>query len=399
MRRPVICSVMGEEKKPVSKNTVTIKKVIYGGFGLAHHEGETLFVPYTAPGDVIEFAVTSRKKKCLYGEILNIVEPSPARITPECPVFSKCGGCHFLHIGYDDEIEIKKATVLESLKRIGRIDIEIKDVIVSPSRSGYRNHSIFWFDPEGKPGFKIRESSTVVPFPEEGCLLLPEKMREAIRNIPDEFRNTSSGIRVRMDKYDAINFWGLKGYVSPPDLLMEAGGYNFPVSPEAFFQINRYLNDDLIKLALSLPTGIRRNLVDLYCGVGFFTFPLSKIAEKTIGIERNPQTISNALAALKLNSIENVRFRKGTAEREIHNVREADLLIADPPRSGIPLSVLKGIIRLRPRELIMVSCEPPTFSRDSARLIDAGYILSSVNLVDMFPGTYHVETVGLFRRS
>lgn len=281
---------------------------------------------------------------------------------------------------------------------IGKIKTGIEKITGSSSRESYRNHAVFWFDHEGRPGFRMKGSNTVVPFPNEGCLLLPKKVREKISSIPDSSRVPGREVRVRLDRYGMVHFWGLKDIVSPPDLLMEAGGYNFPVSPEVFFQVNMLMNDDLIRTVLSLPRGTVKKLIDLYCGVGFFTLPLSRIADEVIGVERDPQAVKNASAALKLNKIGNVRFKRGRAEEEIHRIREADILIADPPRSGIPDSALKGIIRLRPDEIIIVSCEPPTFSRDVAKLIDAGYILSSVRLIDMFPGTFHIETVGLLRR-
>ncbi|MBN2183774.1 MAG: class I SAM-dependent RNA methyltransferase [Candidatus Krumholzibacteriota bacterium] len=378
--------------------TVKIKKVVYGGLGLTHHDGKTLFIPYTAPGDIVEFKVTEAKKKCLFGEVSRILEPSPARITPECPVFGICGGCHLLHMSYADELEVKKETVLENLSKIGKIKTGIENITGSPSRKGYRNHAVFWFDSEGRPGFRMSGSNTVVPFPEEGCLLLPEKVREKISGIPETSRVPGREVRVRIDRYGMVHFWGLDDIISPPDILMEAAGYNFPVTPESFFQVNTLMNDDLVKTVVSLPRGTARKLVDLYCGVGFFTLPFSRIADEVIGIERDPQAVKNASAALKLNKIGNVRFRKGRAEDEIHRVREADILIADPPRSGIPDSAMKGIIRLRPDEIIIVSCEPPTFSRDVAKLIDTGYILSGVRLIDMFPGTFHIETIGLLRR-
>ena len=126
---------------------------------------------------------------------------------------------------------------------------------------------------------------------------------------------------------------------------------------------------------------------------------MSKIVKEALGIERERASFRNAQAAARLNGISNVRFKSGSVEREIGKVRDVDMLIADPPRSGIPGKALEGIIRLRPKEVIIVSCEPPTFARDTKRLVDAGYILTSIHLVDLFPGTYHTETVALFKRS
>ncbi len=382
----------------MTEETAHIKKVVYGGLGLAHHEEKALFIPYTLPGDSVAFTIDKRKKKVLFGTATRIIEPSPMRIEPDCPVFGLCGGCHLLHASYEDELDIKKRTVLENLERIGHIKTGIGKYIPSPERFGYRNHSFFRIDADGRPGFTRRESSEIVPFPDEGCRLLSENMREAIAGLPADSLPPGGEIRVREDRDRAVHFWGLTDRVGPPDLLLDAGGFTFPVRPDSFFQVNSLLNDRLIELVLSLISKTRRRMLDLYCGVGFFTLPLSRLVGEALGIEIDQETIRGANAALKLNSVVNVRYRRGVVEQLIQKMGDFDLIIADPPRSGIPERALRRIIKIRPDELIIVSCEPPTFARDARMLIEAGYILSTVDLIDLFPGTYHVEIVSLFKR-
>lgn len=377
----------------------TIKKIVYGGWGLTHHDGKALFLPYTVPGDHVEFSVERKRKNCLFGRVTRIIEPSPMRREPECPAFGTCGGCHLLHMSYEDELEVKKQTVLENLSRIGRIETDLGETVTSPSRCGYRNHAVFRVDGEGHAGFTMMESKQVVPFPPGGCLLLPEEMRGAISSLPAKELAPGKEVRARMDKFGSVHFWGLAESVAPPDVLMSAGGLLFPVGPSVFFQVNSELNDRLLELVTSLPVKVRRRLLDLYCGVGFFTLPMSLFVMEAVGIEREPAAFRNAVSAARLNKISNVSFRKGNVEREIHKIRDVDLVIADPPRSGISENVLGAIVRLRPKELIIVSCEPPTLARDAARLLEAGFIISEMHLVDLFPGTYHVETVALFRRN
>jgi 23S rRNA (uracil1939-C5)-methyltransferase len=378
--------------------TVEIKKVVYGGLGLAHHDGKTLFIPYTLPGDSVEFTIDAQKRQCLYGTATRTIEPSPLRIEPECPVFGACGGCHLLHTRYDDELDIKKQTALENLERIGGIKTGITEYVPSPERFGYRNHCQIKVDSDGRAGFARRESSEIIPFPEEGCRLLSEAIRAAIAGLPPGSLPAGGEIRVREDMNGAVHFWGLTDRVGPPDLLMQAGGFTFPVRPASFFQVNSLLNDRLIELVLSMPSRTRRKLLDLYSGVGFFTLPLSRMVMEALGVESDQETMRSAHAALKLNRIINVKYRKGRVEQLIQRFRDFDLIVADPPRSGIPARVLRRIIKIRPAELIVVSCEPPTFARDARLLIEAGYILSRLVLVDLFPGTYHVETVTLFKR-
>ncbi|UCF04475.1 MAG: class I SAM-dependent RNA methyltransferase [bacterium] len=379
--------------------TATVNKIIYGGWGLAHHEGHTLFLPYTAPGDVVRFSVTKKRKNCLYGRVEEILEPSPIRVQPDCPVFGLCGGCHLLHISYDDEIEAKMSFVLESLERIGKIRTKLTSVIRSPDRFAYRNHAVYKVDAGGNTGFTMPESRTVVPFPEAGCLLLPAAMRDAIASQPKGHVPGGGEVRVRIDRHGTVHFWGLRDAVGPPEVLMEARELLFPIHPDAFFQVNRLLNDRLLELVVSLPAKVRRSLVDLYCGTGFFTLGLASIYMEGLGIERNRAAVRNAAAAARLNKISHVRFKRDRIESAIGRIRETDIIVADPPRAGLTDVVLRGITRLRPKELILVSCDPPTLSRDVAKLIDTGFILAGLHLVDLFPGTYHVETVTLLRRT
>ena len=375
-----------------------IKKIVHGGYGLAFVEGKTAFIPYTAPGDTVEFAAVREKKNIIFGRVERIVEPSPLRREAECPVFGSCGGCHLQHLGYEDEIKVKRESILDDLERIGKTKTEFKRVIPCPERYGYRNHAIFKVDATRRPGFLMRESDTLVPFPPQGCLLLPEDMRKEIAEIPPEAFEPLTEVRVRMDKFGAVHFWGLLDRPGPPEVLMEAGGLMFPVNSNSFFQVNRFLATDLIELVVSLPGAVRRKLLDLYCGAGFFTLPLAKMAIEAFGIEQDQGAARNATAAARLNSIANAKFRRGDAEKEIGRLGGYDLIMVDPPRLGLPKAVLQGIIRIKPQELIFVSCDPPTFARDAKALIEAGYILSEINLIDLFPATYHAETVAVFRR-
>jgi 23S rRNA (uracil1939-C5)-methyltransferase len=380
------------------RGRTTVERLVYGGMGFAHFEGMTLFIPYAAEGDTVEFKVTKKKKNCLFGEITEVVEPSPARREPQCPVFGKCGGCHFLHLDYEEETRTKKETFLATLRRIGKIDTEIASYTPCPERFGYRNHALFKVGSSGETGFSRCESSEIVPFPGQGCLLLPPEMREAISALLPSSLTPGTKIRSRLDSFGNISFWGVDGIVSPPDILMKAGGLSFPVFPEAFFQINRHLNDKLMELAVSLPKKTAGKFLDLYCGVGFFTLPMCARAVEATGIEVQRQAHKSALAAARLNKVANVKFIRETAERAFSKTGEADLVLTDPPRSGIPAEVLRSIIKLRPREIIMISCDAPTFARDASRLVEANWTPSEIHLVDMFPGTYHVESVALFRR-
>jgi 23S rRNA (uracil1939-C5)-methyltransferase len=375
-----------------------IKKIVHGGYGLAFFEDKTVFVPYAAPGDRVECAPVRERKRVIFARIERIVEPATVRREPECPVFGVCGGCHLQHLGYEDELAVKKQAVLEDLSRIGKIETGVDRVIPSPSRYGYRNHAVFKVDEERRPGFLMRESESLVPFPPAGCLLLPEAMRAAIAALPPEAFEPLTEVRVRIDRYGNVHFWGLLDRVGPPEILMEGGSLLYPVSPDSFFQVNALLGGDLQQLVRSLPRAVPRKLLDLYCGVGFFTTALAGTAGEALGIERDQGAVRNAIAAARLNALPNVKFRRGDAAREIAKLRGFDLVLVDPPRFGVPKALLAGLLRLRPAEIVFVSCDPPTFARDAAALIEAGYVLYGLNLIDLFPATYHAEIVAIFRR-
>jgi 23S rRNA (uracil1939-C5)-methyltransferase len=379
------------------RGRTVVERLVYGGMGFAHFEGMTLFLPYAAEGDEVEFTAT-RKKNCLFGEITDVIEPSPSRREARCPVFGRCGGCHLLHLDYEEETKVKKETFLATLRRIGKIETEAASYTACPQRFGYRNHALFKVGGGGEAGFSKRESSEIVPFPGQGCLLLPEEMRTAISEIDPQSLTPGVKVRSRLDSFGNVHFWGIEGAISPPDILMKAGGFDFPVYPEAFFQINRHLNDTLMDIVAGLPKKTPRKFIDLYCGVGFFTLPLAGRAVEGTGIEIQRQAHRSAGSAARLNKVSNVKFIRETAERGLAKAGEADLVLTDPPRSGMPAQVLRSIIKLRPREIIMVSCDAPTFARDAARLVEAGWHPDEIHLVDMFPGTYHVESVALFRR-
>lgn len=378
--------------------TVKIERVVYNGMGLAHFEGSPLFIPFTAQDETVEFTVTSRRKSVLFGEATRILEPSPHRREPECPVFGRCGGCHFLHIDYDEEVRIKRETVIDALSRIAKIRMEIAEVVPCPERHGYRNHALFRVGSRGETGFSMRESSEIVPFPAQGCLLLPEPMRSAIAALGAASLAPMTKVRARLDSFGAVHLWGLRDRVGPPDVLMEAGGFRFPVQPEAFFQVNRLLNSRLMELVTGLPDRAVLRAVDLYCGTGFFTLPLARRCGEVVGIEIQRQACRSAVAAARLNEVSNVRIVRDSAVRALPRVAEADLVLTDPPRTGMPPEVLRAIVKLRPARIIMVSCDPPTFARDAKRLVEVSYHLTAIHVVDLFPGTFHVETVGLFTR-
>lgn len=377
---------------------LSIKKIVHGGYGLGFDNGKTIFVPYTAPGDVVEYRIERKKNNAYFAAATRILEPSPMRVEPRCSIFGRCGGCHFQHISYEDELKVKERTVLESLERIGKIKTTLTAALVSPERYGYRNQAVFRVEEGGTTGFYMRESRRVIQFPDEGCLLLPERMRRTITDIPKDTLPEVGEVRVRMDTDNNIHLYGLRGTKGPDEIIMQAGGFVYAIKPNSFFQVNRFLLDKMMALVRSIPLKVRLRLLDLYCGAGFFSFPLSRLVVEGLGIERERDAYESALRGARENRIINIAFKNRRVEEEISRLRDFDLVVVDPPRSGMARGVLSGIIRIRPKELVFISCDPPTLARDARQLVESGYALSELYLVDLFPTTYHTETIAVFRR-
>ncbi|MBQ8862408.1 MAG: 23S rRNA (uracil(1939)-C(5))-methyltransferase RlmD [Clostridia bacterium] len=436
--------------------TLEITDITLGGAGVGKtEEGYVLFVPGTAPGDIIKAKILKTLASYGYAKVEEILTPSPDRIEVDCPVFSKCGGCVFRHISYEKELEIKKKLVDTQFERIGGLDIRCEGITPSPQSRGYRNKAQF---PVGSDenglyfGFFAQHSHRIIKC--ENCALHPEfyeQILAAIKKWGDRYAisayneetkkgllrhvyvrngrqsgeiivclvatgNTPKtkelisallatglnivGVVLCINKKEdneilSDNFrvlWG-KGYMT--DTLC---GVEFDISPRSFYQVNHDGAEALYGIAAEYArlTG-SETVIDLYCGTDTIGLSMAKKAKKLIGIEIIPDAVKNAAANAARAGIENAEFicadaGKAALELAARGIKP-EVIIVDPPRKGLSDDVIAAIADMAPERVVMISCNSATAARDAKKLDEAGYTAVKMRAVDMFARTGHVETV------
>jgi 23S rRNA (uracil1939-C5)-methyltransferase len=476
---------------------VTIEKLIYGGEGLAHSDGATVFVPFVLPGEKTEAAAIERKKKFVRARLDRVIDASPERIAAPCPHFGVCGGCNYQHIPYEGQLEYKIEILRETLRRLGRVEWtgEIKAHASPPWN--YRNRAQWKIRPLGGSGAgaqtlsvdtsgrlvensprkegatgegaagkgaageanaradegkldSVRETglgigyfranSTALCAVEECGILSPllEKTLMALREAvaAGAFPRTLREIEAFADANDAkllltATFSGFPSRAAelaakfreiasqiesllffdptrdrmelfgPGYIEYETLGVNYRVGHFSFFQVNRFLVEDL---ALEVT---RRNemagdqggrlALDLFAGVGLFAVPLAKRFERVVAVESNPAAARDLESSLR--GAGTIEVRAVEVEKFLERYKEKpDLVVLDPPRAGLEPGAIKNLVRMAPQWITYVSCEPPTLARDLAALREGGYDIADVQLFDLFPQTFHIETVVRLKR-
>ncbi|MCC6278175.1 MAG: class I SAM-dependent RNA methyltransferase [Oligoflexia bacterium] len=360
----------------------------HGGSGVGRHEDFVFFVPFTAPGDLIEAEVVETKKN--YGDAicLSILEPSSHRTVPKCPAFGTCGGCQWQHVNYTEQLHQKQLMIHHAISRIAKEEsVSIPSVIPSESPFEYRNRAQLRMK-DGEVGFFRRKSNEIVDI--NHCYLLEPPLQqelEALRRLETEKPHKSiHKVEIFLDK---------KGQV----VRTENRNHS---EDTGFSQINTKQNAVLIehvKQALGPPKPGRNHLLDLYCGNGNFSFPLNEVGWDVYGVDLSKAAIHEA----RQNSNSLTFFSCSDAIWETQKLakrgRTFNAVLLDPPRIGAGESLWPALEKLEPEVIIYISCNPSTFSRDWARLKKAGpYKLHSLQGFDMFPQTFHVELMAVAHR-
>ncbi len=358
--------------------------------------GKKVFVENAIVGDIVRAKVYKDKKSFAFASMEEVLAPSPERLESPCPIFPICGGCTYLCTSYDNELKIKQEIVMEQLCRIGGMtENHVPEMeIMHSDRFAYRSHSTLKSH-HGKTGFFKRRSNEIVPLPEKTCLLLSEEIGEFIKSLtPGQgkreikiARDYRGNVQCSLSREDNM------------EILEKNGGMEYRHGIWNFFQANMKLRDRMLsKVKEYCDLNETSNFIDIGSGCGFFTLLLAKNSNLGIGCEIDRESVKYARQNAGINGISNVKFLAIPFEK-FHPGREPmDCIVADPPRAGLHKKSRQTINFIKPKKLVYVSCNPATFARDSADFIKGGYKLVKLSMMDMFPGTHHIEVIGKFMR-
>lgn len=372
-----------------------IQSIAFGGHGVGRADGFVIFVPFTAPEEVVEIEIVERRKKFARGHLLKILEPSRERTRPLCRYYGRCGGCSYQHIEYDGQLKIKQKQVEETFSRIGGLpQPPVSAVIPSPQPYAYRGKAVLHAAKaaeELRLGFMDVSGGRIVDV--ERCEIMDETINDQIRRSRME-NAISAG--------DDIIFWSGSAFPGG-EVVRSVQGREFLVPRLGFFQANLYLTDRMVEEVSYLAGPEKRGtIVDACCGSGLFSVFLAPYARRIIGIEINEKSVKYARENAERQGVQNAEFIQGDVEDVLKDMSpeksDADLIILDPPRTGLAPEALTAISRLKLRDIIYISCNPASQARDVKFLNTEGYDLLSLQPLDMFPQTEHIETIGLLRQ-
>ncbi len=427
---------------------LSIEKLVYGGDGLAHADGNTVFVPYVLPGEEVRANAKSRKKKLVWAELLEVTSPAKERGNAKCAHFQKCGGCHYQHIPATEQLRLKKDILHETLSRLGGITWDGAILEHSAEPYGYRNRAQ-WAVRSGMPralGYFLPESSVIVPIDECPVLspgladtfaqlqemarsgVLPIGIQEieafadsadekialnvAFEKFPKPAAELASTFREALPQIESLllldqkkNRFELTG---PGYLTHEAGGHKYRVSHLSFFQVNRFLIEDLLTTVTANAHGALA--LDLYSGVGFFTLPLAKTFQKVVSVDANLAATRDLYANAEIAGATIVSHNEHAEEFLKKTEERPEFVVLDPPRAGLGAEAAEKVAELGAKEIVYLSCDPSTLARDLAVLTGSSrkpkeitgpsirYEISEMHLFDLFPQTFHIETLVRLRR-
>jgi tRNA/tmRNA/rRNA uracil-C5-methylase (TrmA/RlmC/RlmD family) len=357
--------------------TIEPTELVAGGAALAKIDGFPIFATNVYPGDIARVQITEVKKGFARADLVELVHPSDWRRLMPCPIASECGGCDWTALRLDKQLQAKRRILTESLRRIGKMDIDrLPEIRVHPSPLNYRLRSRLHREGDDV-GFFAMRTNHVVPLAEE-CEVVGLETRVS----PEEGETWELDHElVRQER----------------EISIKVGHHRYRLSTSSFFQVNRHLLGTMLRRVSEHASRVqrKRTAVDLYAGVGFFTLPIAEQFENVIAVEG-----SNASARYaRLNVPPNVRVIERPVERELAHLPKADFAFLDPPRAGARQEVIASLGE-KTREIIAyLSCDPVTFARDAGRLTASGWRLSTLDLLDLFPNTHHVETLSSFERA
>lgn len=427
---------------------VRIERLAKGGDGVAHTgDGRVAFVPGTCPGDLVRIRVTEDHGSHVRASVAELLEPAEDRIPSACPLAEQCAGCQWRHVSYERQLTEKRAEIADSLSHIGHLDpTVVSPAVPSPVTEGYRNKLEFTLGREsGKLRLGFAAGGGILTV--QRCPLLPPRYAGAPKALAGALAYLGKGsdlgvervqlrVSVRTGELE-IALWSRPGEfprgpaakvlghslpatsivrilyrgeakrrrVGNVEVLSGKGywteklaGFAFAVSAPSFFQVNTAAAETLVSLVAdaALERGARR-IFDVYAGVGTFTLPLAQRGADVSAFEVEGSAVRDLRRNLDRNRLA-ADVVPGDAARSLHEAGEADCIVVDPPRAGLSPDSVAAVVQARADRIVYVSCDPATLARDLASLNESGYSLTRVAPVDLFPYTYHIESVAVLDR-
>ena len=407
------------------EHELTLTTLTYGGDAMGRlDDGRAVFVPFGLPGERVRVRLTEEKKNFARGEIVEILEQSKDRIIAKCRHFGECGGCHYQNLPYERQLIVKTEILVDQLRRIGKIEEPpVNPMVACPNPWYYRNHVQFHLTEQGKLGYfrsadKIYLSEKILQITE--CHLPELIINDFWPQLEFEPGTNIERVSIRAGNDDLMLILESES-PEPPDLEIEAGisvahlyadntvviagndnvairilDRDFRVSAPSFFQVNTAMAEKMVNhLVSKLTVTPSSTLLDVYCGAGLFSAFFAAKCKTVVGVESSPSACEDF--AFNLDEFDNVELYEGLAEEVMPHIKaKPDVILVDPPRAGLEKKVVDGILKLNPQMIAYVSCDPSTLARDAARLINGGYQLKDVTPFDLFPQTYHIESISIF---
>jgi 23S rRNA (uracil1939-C5)-methyltransferase len=384
-----------------------ISKLDNQGRGISYYNNKIIFIPNSLPNEEVEVEITKENSKYYEGKVINIIKPSLNRVLPKCPYINDCGGCTFMHLNYTDQIEYKRNVVKDILKKYCGIDENVK-IIESNKDLFYRNKVELKIH---RNTYSYYNNSSHDYCDIAKCLLANNTINEIIDY--HSFMNIYDGSITIRTNYNndlllVIETSKFEFFNDPPENVVGVvvngktvygnnyffdyiGEYKFKVSYDSFFQINNYIANEIFKILNNNLSG--NTLLDLYCGSGVMGISLKDKYNKIIGIEKVKNAIKDANDNAVLNKVKNYKYYAGDTSEILPTINdEIDTVVIDPPRSGLNDKTLNDILIINPDKIGYVSCNPITLARD-LNILKERYNITKIYALDMFPNTYHVETV------
>ena len=380
---------------------LVIGPVAHGGHFVARHNGQVIFVRHGITNELAKIKITAVSSKIAHADVIEVLTAAPSRVSPPCQYAGKCGGCDFQHVDLATQRKLKAEIIKEQFMRIGKIDLpllgfdlEVNEVEPTDGLH-WRTRMDFAVSPGGKIGFFGARSNEVVEISQ--CVIADERMN--VGELAARSWKSDARVEVAVSSTSEVSVMRSGRSISGPTQIVEqVGGNSFKISPEVFWQSHKSAPVTLVKAALA-QLGVKGNdhVCDLYSGVGLFAAAILKeVGDQgfitLIESDKNAVVDARKVFANK----NNVKILQGLVAQQLPIVKRADLILLDPPRTGAGEVVIKQMIKLKPRKIVYVACDPAALARDSKTLIDAGYKLDHISAYDLFPMTQHIECVAGF---